>query len=1371
MKRLRRWQRVLLFSVLFLLVLGVALVGAARWYLTSQRVARQVAERMAAVLGGPVNVRAVNIGLTRGTTLDGFEAYQGDGTDAEGPWLEVRHAAADVSAFGLLEGELPRELTLQDPGVTLRFNRDNHLLTRLPTAKTPVGKLPEVRIEGGRFTLEQEGQPPMTAAGLNADVTGEGPAVHLKGAIDDPYWGKWDVAATLDRQTKVVTLRLDSGPTHVTMEKLRALPFVSKKVWDEVEVEGDTPVRFTETFRPAETPGGKPDVHYRIELEPRNTKVYIPSIKLHAEQASGKVVIEDKVVTLTGVQGRTADGQIKTDAVLDFRPAESKLSFKIDVEGLALHGLPKTWKVPSGIDGRLTGHADLVVLVAKGKAKPRGSGEGLIENPRLGMFRPKKPIRLTLHADENGFKFRPGQPATERSAAVPALVTVALAPPPPKGPSPDGGPSWATHLPNALGHGLVTVTRKTVDTAWSGLSWLARLAPGRASQAPKPAAQATSYVEADLSLEDVNLAELIAGLKIHLPFSLSGTLSFSVRVGVPIDTPGELKAYRLQGKATMPRVVLAGVEMTNVRARVKYNEGVLDLTELRGRLPAPRPGTTPGSFSGTARLGVRPVGDLTANLEVDNLPLENVLALLPGAAKGSEGVLSGNVSARAPSNRLTDPAAWTATASLRSPHLRAYGLNQTDSSARLALDHGKARVEDFHGRLEGGPVQATGELTLAAPYKYTAKVGLDDVDLAGLNRLTPDFRLPMTLAGSLRFDADLNGQLRPASLSACGSARTADLQVEGLRVDALSVEWISNPTDWSLRSIRARLYGGEVTGSAVVPVTPSAEGRVELRLRDVDAEAFTKAVPSVPVKLAGEVSGSVTAKLAPEKAGRPRNLSADIELSAPKLRVQGIPTARVTGGVEYRPGGTAEYRLQGESLGGRFKLEGKLPPRGAASPEQGSVRPASHRPDPRPPPPDGRLQVEGVRLQRLWSVYGLGDILGPLSGTISLDLPFRHIGPDRQPVGDGLFRLIDLRWGDDLLSSSIQGELRLGLRGLEFREVTGSLGGGVVRVSFMIPLKTGLGWFNVSATAVEVGRVLLPWPALQNLVEGPVDLHLRGRVGTEWNGGGSAVLNRGRIFGAEVTELRVPVQFAFAPRQARGDLTVRDAHGYVAQGRLVGRGEFTFADGARTSGQLRFSDVNLRTLLGSASEFGSFASGRLNGQVDFGGADMHSLNDLTGNLTAAVSETQALQLPLLRQLVPFLRAGASATTFQNGQLKARLSRGLVTLQRFSLESTLLQMIIEGTISLEGRLDLDVNTRTGNVTALPAGLRLLGLAVPVAGPIPLSVITEASFLLARTTVHLRVTGSVRNPVIQVQPLRLLTEEAVRFFLLRAVLPTP
>jgi hypothetical protein len=131
----------------------------------------------------------------------------------------------------------------------------------------------------------------------------------------------------------------------------------------------------------------------------------------------------------------------------------------------------------------------------------------------------------------------------------------------------------------------------------------------------------------------------------------------------------------------------------------------------------------------------------------------------------------------------------------------------------------------------------------------------------------------------------------------------------------------------------------------------------------------------------------------------------------------------------------------------------------------------------------------------------------------------------------------------------------------------------------------------------------------------------------------------------------------------------------------------------------------------------------------------------------------------------------SSETFQSGQLEARLARGVVRIQRLNLEGGLVQMVIEGTVTLGGRLNLDVNARTGNITLLPPALRLLGLRIPVAGPIPLSVLTEASFVLARSVIHLRVTGSVRNPVVQVEPIALLTEEAVRYFLLRALVSTP
>ena len=50
-----------------------------------------------------------------------------------------------------------------------------------------------------------------------------------------------------------------------------------------------------------------------------------------------------------------------------------------------------------------------------------------------------------------------------------------------------------------------------------------------------------------------------------------------------------------------------------------------------------------------------------------------------------------------------------------------------------------------------------------------------------------------------------------------------------------------------------------------------------------------------------------------------------------------------------------------------------------------------------------------------------------------------------------------------------------------------------------------------------------------------------------------------------------------------------------------------------------------------------------------------------------------------------------------------------------------------------------------------------------GAIPRLLLYEATALVANQVVHLHVTGTVRSPVVRLEPILLLTEEAVRFFL--------
>jgi translocation and assembly module TamB len=103
------------------------------------------------------------------------------------------------------------------------------------------------------------------------------------------------------------------------------------------------------------------------------------------------------------------------------------------------------------------------------------------------------------------------------------------------------------------------------------------------------------------------------------------------------------------------------------------------------------------------------------------------------------------------------------------------------------------------------------------------------------------------------------------------------------------------------------------------------------------------------------------------------------------------------------------------------------------------------------------------------------------------------------------------------------------------------------------------------------------------------------------------------------------------------------------------------------------------------------------------------------------------------------------------------------------EGGYLQVHADGTATLEGRLNLNVVAKNGDVGLPTLRLGVIALRVPIAGPVPLVLLQEASNLLANRAIYLEVTGTARKPVVRVRPLALLSEEAVRFFLNRANLP--
>ncbi len=367
-------------------------------YLSSRSAADRLETYLTDLLGATVRVEAASIGWMDGTRLTGLAISEASGFNSAGtPWLTVQTARTDVAALDWFASRHSADrIVLDGAAVTLRFDASGALLTRLPW---PRGQSSERRLclIDSRITLLQQGREPLTLSGWSGEIVSRDGALVLTGTVDDPERGEWEVTASLQTETREAELHLRTERTALDRAQLEALPFVSPAVWKQVRLDGgQTPVDFTLRFAI-----GRPGVHYQLELEPSVSRLHVTSINLDAENVSGRVRIEDGRVDLDRVQGQTGGGRIGTSGRLDFRTSTPRLNFQIDMQQVQLQQLPRTWKLPEQVAGRLTGKAELEVLIPRDGARTTGTGQGTVDQPLL----PGLPLPIRLLADARGFHF------------------------------------------------------------------------------------------------------------------------------------------------------------------------------------------------------------------------------------------------------------------------------------------------------------------------------------------------------------------------------------------------------------------------------------------------------------------------------------------------------------------------------------------------------------------------------------------------------------------------------------------------------------------------------------------------------------------------------------------------------------------------------------------------------------------------------------------------------------------------------------------------------------------------------------------------------------------------------------------------------
>lgn len=1084
--RIGRWA---LYGLAACVVVLVASWFGVQAYMGTAAGRGMVAQQIQARIGLPVEVQSVRLGF--GSSSISMSAYDPSLSHDQGEIFIVQSATADVSLLDLIRGHIdPKNVNLQGITLSLRVDKDGKVITTLPKTPESTGgasSLPVIKLTSGRISIQQEGRPEFSLENLQLNVEPQANGeVKISGQIDDPNWARWTVSGDIIPSTKTgrVELATDDGP--LTMDRLRSVPFVPSTVWDHIHADG----RGAASILLTESSDNQ--TQYAVSIKPAAATLTIPDANTTLLKVKGLIRVAGTKLDLEGTRAELATGTLAVDGSVDFGVHPTTIKLKVAATGLDIQQLPEQWDLNKDIQGKLQGHADLtLVLQPDGRIEPHGGGSGTIEDAKiLGI-----PATVSMRLVGNGKQYR-----FENAGSKPQPV-------PPK----------TETSGNRFDH------KKPVQCA--GLPAFISFGQPKTDEAP-------STFDATIKLRGVEISELLEKLNVKLNYKIEGKVSAEVSVNVPVGRVATQGAYQFTGKISSPELHLEGLVIRDLSASAVYQDGRLTLKELTGKIDQPGdPKARPGTFLGTAVVEREPPGNVKMNFEFDSIPLGEVFKSIPNWAIEISGLAAGKAEFKTPYEKLSEPTAWVASASLNAPELVVASRKISGLQVGVEVSRGAATLKNASVTIEGIPITAGARLDLTGNYPFSAQVQTKGTHATDLRKLVPELQLP-AIEGLLAIEAQVTGTASPLSFNASGQISANKLTLVKSSANQIEVKWQVTPEKLVVSELKATVFGGTLSGSGDIPFAGDKGGKFELGFQNVDAESVTEFVPDFPIPIGGQVTGKVDGTLDPAKPGQSRIGRMTVDLTAPKLTVQGIPTERLVGNAAINRG-VLDYRLEGKLLGGSFEIKGSYPGQKVKAPA------------PTPKSARGTLKLTGLDLSRIAIELRLPS-LAPLQGRV--DAAFDY--DNDFSSGSGRVTVTSLTWGSTVFGRELTGVIILKEGMLSLSEFTGRFAGGELRAHAQIRLnEKARNYYSIGIHSADAKRLFSIVPELSDKLDGPVNLTIHGQLGRGMRGSGILSMPRGTAAGVAVADLRIPFDWSISAG-GFGRFAIREATVNTGTGKM-----------------------------------------------------------------------------------------------------------------------------------------------------------------------------------------------------------------------------
>ena len=1377
MRRLKKWMRV----AGVLLVLGVVAFFVIRNYVVRRVILAEVRKQY----GGRVELGDWWLdGKSAGVT--GVALGESDRPDSP-TWLAADRISTDLSIGRLLRGQfLPTRVVVEHPKVSLRFDKDGKLATAIPfrgddkAAAKPGSEpfaIPIVDVRRAEVTIAQDGRAPFRIARADAQLEPKGGREVIAALTDDPVWGHARINGDFAPDFQSGSVTIQSGPGFVAdREEVKKIPFVPAEVWQNLETAGPVDA----TVRIALDAKATPPVHVLTKLRLNGAWAKLDPLQVETADTTGEITIDDAKVTIDPpLRGKAINGTLRAAGTLDFAQNPPDLNIDLRVRGMDVTRTPAAWQLDKlGATGLLTGKVGLRARIGGDGVDLTGTtGRAVIENGSLQGI-PIKEVSVNLKAEGNDLQFdtsTSGQPVNKAELeANPTVPTFSPLPPiarrggkPGPGAPPAPKPAEPTvekllepalaALPLAR---LVTGDDGFLGFVAFGASELLERRTSKSLTPPTSRLRLPKSITTRIALEDVELATILAKVErfgIKVKFPIRGRLTINATATIPLDAFQNLKGYVIHGDAKLTNASIDYVDLGELAAHLDVEDGVVNLGDFRGVLvdrPAdggpppsapipPKDGPLPeGGFRANLRAEIAPKGMATAKVEGYHLPLGELFApFLPVPTP-----LSGDVSIQAEAGvnlaSLSDPRAYTLVGDLESRRI-AYKKARLDRVAsKFAIRDGKATIDELSALLKGKPLQVRADLALSAPYTFHAASRVDDWELADLVDFVPPelVKLP-EIAGRLDANSEASGTILPFTLQTQGGARIAAIKVGPVPARYVVTGWKTERGVIVLEGLEAAIFGGKITGDARIPTKLGSPLDANLVLKGIDTRELTASLPSKAVGLTGVADGRVKVTVPPNLAAA----DAEVDLTAPDLwfRPEGqfgagikVESLQATARLRDR---LLSYQASAQSLGAKLLFNGSAP-----------FDPA----DPLKAVAQAEARAVGFRLGDAWRGLGMSGGLAELEGTGAFDANLRGTVEPPQLWSRALFEMRDLRYGPRLPIGTIKGLVTVSPTAWKLDEVEGALFGGLATGSAQGVVRSGaLGAssFTFAVNRAAVPKLLAAAPILAKGSSGYGTLRATGRLDESLHVAAQVDIPRAEVLGLTLTDVRLPTEINISPGSGFGMAQARRWTGRLAGGSIDGKAWMRLGQDRAYQSDIRLAGVDLEVL----SRIGAISSkakgGKVSGTLTMSGPDPEDVAKAHGRFNFDIDDATLVQLPVFRELDRFMGAARGGGLFEDGDASGNIANETVYIERLTLNGRVIQLHAIGSVTFRGGLNLEVLVNTNQIIP-QSGLALLNIVPGLGEAVGQSekVLLKLGSFLSSKLLKFRVTGSVQNPVVQLDP---------------------